>query len=64
MTGAKTAHFSRAIVVSDSDLEEARRVAAFFRAIGVLREAFSDPDEAARWDQEMAKLFDQQPPQT
>lgn len=54
MTTEKTAQVVRAIVVSDGELEEARKEALFFCSIGILRAAFSDPEEAERWESEWA----------
>lgn len=54
----------RAYVVPSNELQDAKRLARFFLSIGVLREAFSDPDEAARWEREQASMLDRPPQRT
>lgn len=62
MADEVSAKLVRAVVVSPDELPEAKRVARFFCSIGVLREAFSDPDEAARWDRAWSEAFAQPVP--
>lgn len=59
--GGGSRHFVARIVSADR-LEEERAVARMFRAIGIMREAFSDPAEARRWESEQASLWRYGPP--
>jgi hypothetical protein len=48
---------ARAIVVSDEELPEAKKIARMFMALGIIRAAFSDPAAAAEWEKRQAELW-------
>lgn len=48
-------------VVAQAQLSEAKAIARMFRSVGIMREAFSDPAEAARWDLEQQLLWRSEP---
>lgn len=47
-----------AMVVHPSDLEEARAVARMFRAVGIMREAFSSVHDARAWEHHQEELWE------
>lgn len=59
--GGETRQFVARVVPPDRLVEE-RAIARLFRAVGIMREAFSDLAQAQAWESEQAALWQHEPP--